>query len=224
MDMQSIQNFFSTTVADLAIKVLAAIAFWIVGRWLIGRVIAIMSAAMNRNAHRPDADQVPRLDRQRGAEYRPGAGHPGLLRHPDDLVRGHAGRRRRGHRRGLERHARQFRGRRLHARAAAHQGGRLRAGRRPRRHRARTGPVRHHDHHARQRVHAGRQQQDLRRHDPEFLGPPGAARRAHGTAGRQRGRAGRHRALQGGRGARFPTWPPTRRPRSTCSTSTSSAP
>ena len=33
MDMQSIQNFFSTTVADLAVKVLAAIAFWIVGRW-----------------------------------------------------------------------------------------------------------------------------------------------------------------------------------------------
>ena len=53
MDMQSIQNFFSTTVTDLAIKVLAAIAFWIVGRWLIGRVIAIMSAAMNRNAIDP---------------------------------------------------------------------------------------------------------------------------------------------------------------------------
>ena len=53
MDMQSIQNFFSTTVADLAVKVLAAIAFWIVGRWLIGRVIAIMSGAMNRNAIDP---------------------------------------------------------------------------------------------------------------------------------------------------------------------------
>ena len=49
MDFQSIQNFLSTTVAELAIKVLAAIAFWIVGRWLIGRVIALMSAAMNRN-------------------------------------------------------------------------------------------------------------------------------------------------------------------------------
>jgi small conductance mechanosensitive channel len=49
MDMQSIQNFLSTTVIELAIKVLAAIAFWIVGRWLIGRVIAILSAAMNRN-------------------------------------------------------------------------------------------------------------------------------------------------------------------------------
>jgi len=53
MDMQSIQNFFSTTIADLAIKVLAAIAFWIVGRWLIGRVVALIGAAMNRNAIDP---------------------------------------------------------------------------------------------------------------------------------------------------------------------------
>jgi small conductance mechanosensitive channel len=49
MDMASIQNFLSTTVSVLAVKVLAAIAFWIVGRWLIGRVIALMQAAMNRN-------------------------------------------------------------------------------------------------------------------------------------------------------------------------------
>jgi small conductance mechanosensitive channel len=49
MDMQAIQTFFSTTVTELAIKILAAIAFWIIGRWLIGRVIAVMQAAMNRN-------------------------------------------------------------------------------------------------------------------------------------------------------------------------------
>ena len=49
MDMLSIQTFLTTTVSALAIKVLAAIAFWIVGRWLIGRVIALMQAAMNRN-------------------------------------------------------------------------------------------------------------------------------------------------------------------------------
>ena len=47
--MQSIQNFLATTASDLAIKVLAAIAFWVVGRWLIGRVIALMQAAMNRS-------------------------------------------------------------------------------------------------------------------------------------------------------------------------------
>jgi small conductance mechanosensitive channel len=49
MDMQSIQVFLSTTATELAVKVLAAIAFWIVGRWLIGRVISLMQAAMNRN-------------------------------------------------------------------------------------------------------------------------------------------------------------------------------
>ena len=49
MDLQSVQNFIGTTATELAIKILAAIAFWIVGRWLIGRVIGLMQAAMNRN-------------------------------------------------------------------------------------------------------------------------------------------------------------------------------
>jgi small conductance mechanosensitive channel len=49
MDVASVQNFLQTTVAELAVKVGAAILFWIVGRWLIGRVIALMQAAMNRN-------------------------------------------------------------------------------------------------------------------------------------------------------------------------------
>lgn len=49
MEMQGLQQFVSTTLTELVIKVLAAIAFWIVGRWLIGRVIAVMQAAMNRN-------------------------------------------------------------------------------------------------------------------------------------------------------------------------------
>ena len=49
MDMQSIQVFLSTTATELAIKILAAIAFWVVGRWLIGKVISVMQMAMNRN-------------------------------------------------------------------------------------------------------------------------------------------------------------------------------
>jgi small conductance mechanosensitive channel len=49
MDMQSLQSFLSTTVTELAMKILAALAFWIIGRWLIGRVISVMQAAMNRN-------------------------------------------------------------------------------------------------------------------------------------------------------------------------------
>ena len=49
MDMQAIQIFLGTTVLQLAFKVLAAIAFWIIGRWLIGKVIALIQAGMNRN-------------------------------------------------------------------------------------------------------------------------------------------------------------------------------
>ena len=49
MDVQTIQTFLSTTATELAIKILAAIAFWVVGRWLIGWVIGLMQAAMSRN-------------------------------------------------------------------------------------------------------------------------------------------------------------------------------
>jgi small conductance mechanosensitive channel len=49
MDTAAIQSFLTTTATELGIKILAAIAFWIVGRWLIGRVIAMLRAAMNRN-------------------------------------------------------------------------------------------------------------------------------------------------------------------------------
>lgn len=50
MDTTAIANFLTTTLTELGIKVLAAIAFWIVGRWLIGRVIGLVQAAMNRNS------------------------------------------------------------------------------------------------------------------------------------------------------------------------------
>lgn len=49
MDWNTVQHFLSTTVTELAIKILAAIAFWIAGRWIIGRVIAVVQAAMSRN-------------------------------------------------------------------------------------------------------------------------------------------------------------------------------
>ncbi|MDL2336392.1 MAG: mechanosensitive ion channel family protein [Pseudomonadota bacterium] len=49
MNMESIQTFLGTTALDVGLKVLAALAFWVVGRWMIGRVIALMQAAMNRN-------------------------------------------------------------------------------------------------------------------------------------------------------------------------------
>lgn len=49
MDFQSIETFIRTTATDLAIKVLAAIAFWFIGRFLIGRVIRMVQAVMHRN-------------------------------------------------------------------------------------------------------------------------------------------------------------------------------
>ncbi len=49
MDPQAIQHFLTTTATELGIKILAALAFWFVGRWLIHRVIDLMRAAMNRN-------------------------------------------------------------------------------------------------------------------------------------------------------------------------------
>lgn len=49
MDTQSIQTFLSTTAIEIGIKVLAAIAFWVIGRWLIGLVVGLMQRAMNRN-------------------------------------------------------------------------------------------------------------------------------------------------------------------------------
>ena len=49
MDMQAFQLFLGTTVTQLAIKVAAAILFWIVGRWLIGKVVGLIQTGMNRN-------------------------------------------------------------------------------------------------------------------------------------------------------------------------------
>ena len=49
MDMASVQNFMTTTVVEFGVKVVVALAFWFVGRWLIGRVVALMQAAMNRS-------------------------------------------------------------------------------------------------------------------------------------------------------------------------------
>ena len=49
MDMQALQLFLSTTVTQLAIKIVGALAFWILGRSLIGKVVGLMQAGMNRN-------------------------------------------------------------------------------------------------------------------------------------------------------------------------------
>ncbi|NJD32468.1 MAG: mechanosensitive ion channel family protein [Gammaproteobacteria bacterium] len=49
MDATSIKAFISTTAPELGIKILAALAFWFIGRWLIHWVVSLMRAALNRN-------------------------------------------------------------------------------------------------------------------------------------------------------------------------------
>jgi small conductance mechanosensitive channel len=53
INLDSIRTLLATTAMAVALKVLAAIAFWLVGRWLIGRITAGMRAAMNRNSVDP---------------------------------------------------------------------------------------------------------------------------------------------------------------------------
>lgn len=53
MDFDTVETFVKTTAADLLVKVLAAVLFWFIGRWLIHRVIALVQAAMHRNAVDP---------------------------------------------------------------------------------------------------------------------------------------------------------------------------
>ena len=53
MDIQAIREFLTRTAAEAGIKILTALVFWFVGRWLIGRVINLMRVAMNRNAVDP---------------------------------------------------------------------------------------------------------------------------------------------------------------------------
>ena len=52
-DWDSLKAILTTTVATVGLKILAALAFWIIGRWLIGRITAALKAAMNRSAVDP---------------------------------------------------------------------------------------------------------------------------------------------------------------------------
>lgn len=49
MDLTAAETFLRVTAMQLGLKILAAIAFWVVGRWIIGRVITLVQAAMGRN-------------------------------------------------------------------------------------------------------------------------------------------------------------------------------
>src|SRR5499427_5771718 len=49
MDTDAVGLFLRTTAVEIGLKILAAIAFWLIGRWLIGRVTALIRAGMSRN-------------------------------------------------------------------------------------------------------------------------------------------------------------------------------
>jgi small conductance mechanosensitive channel len=49
MNFDNISQFLSANLVELAIKIAAAIAFWVIGRWLIGKVIGLVRAGMDRN-------------------------------------------------------------------------------------------------------------------------------------------------------------------------------
>jgi small conductance mechanosensitive channel len=53
MDIETVTNFVTTTGWALLTKIVAALAFWVIGRWLIGRVIRLVQAGMSKNSIDP---------------------------------------------------------------------------------------------------------------------------------------------------------------------------
>lgn len=49
LDLAAIETFLRVTLLEVGLKVLAAIAFWVVGRWIIARVVKVVQAAMHRH-------------------------------------------------------------------------------------------------------------------------------------------------------------------------------
>jgi small conductance mechanosensitive channel len=49
MDLTKFTNFIATTGVDLLVKIVAALAFWFIGRWLIGKVIRLVQVGMSKN-------------------------------------------------------------------------------------------------------------------------------------------------------------------------------
>lgn len=51
MNMNTIIEFLSTRGIDLAISLVSAIAIWIIGRWVIKKVTALVGAGLNRSGN-----------------------------------------------------------------------------------------------------------------------------------------------------------------------------
>lgn len=53
-DISRYQDILITTATDVGLKLLAAIAFWVIGRWLIGMALRMVRSALeNRKSIRP---------------------------------------------------------------------------------------------------------------------------------------------------------------------------
>lgn len=52
-DLQVVKLFVTQTAFSAGVKILTALFFWFIGRWLIGRVVTLVRAAMGRNAVDP---------------------------------------------------------------------------------------------------------------------------------------------------------------------------
>ena len=61
MNTEAIWLFLSTQGADFGLKILAAIAAWVLGRWLISLALRIFSAALLRG-HRIDSTLATFID------------------------------------------------------------------------------------------------------------------------------------------------------------------
>jgi small conductance mechanosensitive channel len=53
VDFPAIETFLRVTALQLGLKILAAIVFWVVGRWIIVRVIALVQAGLDRRGMDP---------------------------------------------------------------------------------------------------------------------------------------------------------------------------
>ncbi|HQS61188.1 MAG TPA: mechanosensitive ion channel family protein, partial [Polynucleobacter sp.] len=48
IDVNRIQEILVTAATDIGLKILAAIAFWLIGRWLIGLALSILSKGLEQ--------------------------------------------------------------------------------------------------------------------------------------------------------------------------------
>ena len=47
-DISRYQDIFITTATDIGLKILAAIAFWVIGRWLINFAVRLVRTSLER--------------------------------------------------------------------------------------------------------------------------------------------------------------------------------